>query len=68
MPLGRKDPRQFQIASLTGLLVTGLLVYGLVSLDWEIGPLIPVFFGGRALLTQLLASRIVGLSFDPEVR
>ncbi len=57
--LQRRDPRYFQIAVLSSL-----LVYGTVLLDFEHSVLDLTAIVGSALLTQILFSRYLGLALD----
>ncbi len=58
----RCDPRLWQIASLTGL-----LIYGLTRLDFDVRPLQVVVTIGAALAAQWLGTRSTRLpSFDPK--
>lgn len=55
------DPRVYQIACLTGL-----LVYGIGWLDFEVKPLNAIVMIATAQLTQLLCSRNWSIPFDPK--
>ena len=56
-----RDPRLYQIAVLSGL-----LVYGMTALDFEVGPALAGLILAAALLTQLVGTRLAGLPrFDP---
>lgn len=58
----RKDPRNYQIVTLSGL-----LLYGALGLDFAIHPLQIAVTLGTALATQWLLGRVVGLPrFDPK--
>ena len=58
----RPDPRVYQIAVLSGL-----LVYGVTRLDFEIAPSRALAILVAALVTQLVGSRLAGLpAFDPK--
>jgi len=60
-PRRRLDPRLYQIAVLSGL-----LVYGLLALDFEIGIAQALVLLGTALATQYAGTRICRLpAFDP---
>lgn len=56
-----KDPRLYQIAALSLL-----LLYGITHLGFDITPARVALLIGTALATQWLASRIVHLRFDPK--
>jgi Na+-translocating ferredoxin:NAD+ oxidoreductase RnfD subunit len=60
MPNLLKDPRHYQIAALTGL-----LLYGLAVLDFEVTPLICAVVITTALITQWTGSRLTSARFDP---
>ena len=56
------DPRVYQIAVLAGL-----LIYGVMRLDFEIAPARALTILAAALLTQLLCTRLSGLpAFEPK--
>ena len=57
-----RDPRWYQIAVLSGL-----LVYGMIALDFEVTPARAALLLGVALLTQWWCGRRTGLpAFDPK--
>src|SRR5260221_2230604 len=56
-----KDPRLYQIAALSLL-----LLYGITHLGFDVTPARVALLIGTALATQWLASRIVHLRFDPK--
>jgi Na+-transporting NADH:ubiquinone oxidoreductase subunit NqrB len=55
-----KDPRHYQIAALSLL-----LVYGMTRLGFDVTPARAVLIVGTALLTQWVCSRLAGIGFDP---